>query len=141
METRTFFDIDISNLFAMQYYTLSALEPDLTFLIVGDNGFPDYYRVEIRFIHTGYISCPTVFTNAFSFRRATEEEALPIQGLLKTQEVNVFCLERHRAYDITRDGTRLEVIPYKCFISAVSVEITLYFGGDMQGFLKQHSIE
>jgi hypothetical protein len=55
--------------------------------------------------------------------------------------VNVFCLEQHRAYDITRDGTRIEVIPFKCFIAAGSVEITLYFGVDMEGFLKRLATE
>lgn len=139
METRTFFDIDIVNRFALQYYTLSALEAEDTFLIVGDNGFPDYFRLEIRFLHTGYISCPTGFTNAFSFRRATEEEALPIWGLLRVQGINVFCIERHRDYSIARDGTRAEIIPYKCFIAAESVEITLYFGGDMEDLLKRHA--
>jgi hypothetical protein len=74
----------MANRFAMQYYNLSALEEaELTFLIVGDDGFPDYYRVEIRFIRTSYISCPTFFTNAFSFRRATVEEAQPIRGFLE----------------------------------------------------------
>lgn len=132
VETRTFVDIDMANRFAMQDYSLSALEEaENTFVVVGDNGFPEYYRVEIRFIDTSYICCPTYFTNAFSFRRATEEEALPIRELMRDQ-VNVFCLERHRSYDVTRDGTRLEVKPFKCFIAARSVEITLYFGGDME---------
>ena len=141
METRTFFDIDMANKFAMQDYMISALEEaELTFVIVGDNGFPDYYRVEIRFIDTSYICCPTSFTNAFSFRRATEEEALPIRELLSDQ-VNVFCLERHHTYYRAFDGTRIEVMPFQCFIAAESVEITLYFGGDMESLLKRHAIE
>lgn len=141
METRTYFDIDMANKFAMLDYYLSALEEaEDTFLIVGDNGFPDYYRVEIRFIATSYICCPTYFTNAFSFRRATKEEALPIRELLRSQ-VNVFCLERRHQYVPAFDGTRIEVMPFKCFIAAISVEITVYFGGDMESFLKELALD
>jgi len=122
------------------YYLNTLEEEELTFLIIGDDGFPNYYRVEIRFIHTSYICCPTSFTNEFSFRKATEEEALPIRELLRTQ-VNVFCLERHHAYYRGFDGTSIEVMPFKCFIAAMSVEITIYFGGDMEGFLKRLAIE
>src|SRR5260370_26655305 len=109
----------MANRFAMQYYNLSALEEaELTFLIVGDNGFSEYYRAEIRFIDTSYISCPTFFTNAFSFRRATEEEAQPIREVLRNEVVNMFCLERRHEYITGYGGTRFAVTLFKwCFVS------------------------
>ena len=141
METRTFYDIDMANKFATLDYHISALEEaENTFVIVGDNGYPNYYRVEIRFIDTSYICCPTYFTNEFSFRRATEEEALPIRELMRTQ-VNVFCLERRHHFATGYGGIRIEVKPFKCFFAAESVEITVYFGGDMEDFLKGYGIE
>jgi hypothetical protein len=142
VETRTFFDIDVANKFDMQYYNLSSMEEEETnFLIIGDNGFPDYYRVEIRFIDTSYICCPTFFTNVFSYRRATEDEAQPIREILSNEIVNVFCLERPHHYFTGASGTRIEVKPFKCFIAARSVEITVYFGGDMEALLKESEIE
>jgi hypothetical protein len=39
------------------------------------------------------------------------------------------------------EGTPFESKPVKCYIAAASVEITVYFGGDMEDFLKRHEIE
>ena len=142
METRTFYDIDMANKFTALDYEIRALEDErYAFVIVGDDGYPNYYRVEIRFIHTSYICCPTYFSKGFFFRKATEEEALPIRELMRMDQLNVFCLEQRHHFATGYSGIRIEVKPFKCFFAAESVEITVYFGGDMEDFLKGYGIE
>lgn len=142
MESRTFYDIDMANKFTALDYQIGAFEEEqYAFVFVGDDGYPNYYRVEIRFIATNYICCPTYFANEFSFRKATNEEALPIRELIRSDQLNVFCLERPHHYFTGSSGIRIEVKPFKCFIAAKSVEITVYFGGDMKDFLKRYGIE
>ena len=55
--------------------------------------------------------------------------------------VNVFCLERQGYKGKALDGTAFEIKPATCFIAAASVEITVYFGGDMKDLLKRAGIE
>ncbi len=126
METRTFYDIDMANKFTALDYRISTFEEEQdAFVFVGDDGYPDYYRVEIRFIATNYICCPTYFANEFTFRKATDEEALPVRELMMRDQLNVFCLERPHHYFTGSGGDRIEVKPYKCYIAANSVEITV----------------
>ncbi len=97
MQTRKFTDIDVANLVTGQYYRLEEIDHKDTLLIVADEGRREYYKVDIRFLHTEYIGCPTNFSNEFSFRLATEQEAAPIReyvGGTETRKVPVYCIER-----------------------------------------------
>jgi hypothetical protein len=142
MDSRTFYDIDVVNKFTALDYQSTAFEDEqYAFVFVGEDGYHNYYRVEIRFIATNYICCPTYISNGFFFRGATEEEALPIRELMRSDQLNVFCLEQRHHFAAGSGGVRLEVKPFKCFIAASSVEITVYFGGDMEDFLKGYGIE
>ena len=49
----------------------------------------------------------------------------------------MLCLERQGYEGRALDGTPFEIKPVKCLIAAVSVEITVYFAGDIEDLLKR----
>ncbi|BCL83663.1 hypothetical protein ccbrp13_61280 [Ktedonobacteria bacterium brp13] len=77
MDIKKFSDFTVLQKFTvLNYYMWPVDETDDldTFKIAGDNGFPNKYRIEVKFLETQYISAPTTFPNKFTFRYATEEE-------------------------------------------------------------------
>lgn len=143
MQSKTFTDIEIANKIMGQYYQLKAIEAggDIL-LIVGDDGRPTYFRVEIRFHRLGYINCPAFFTNEFQFRLATKQEAPSIREFLNAPEATIYCIERGVSFGYPISGDPpVERKPYKFFIVAQFVEIAVYYDGNLDVLLRQHNID
>ena len=97
-------------------------------LLVGDRGYRDHYRVELKFFDVVYVACATSFTDmgTFQFRFATVQEIAEIQTCAGDEVVTVYCFEE----DSIRRVSPLERQPRRFFIAAGRVEIRVYYGGD-----------
>ena len=73
METRTFTDIDAANRMWVEYYTIESLEAfnEETLVITGDQGYPDYLRIDIKFVAPQYLACATYFEGEVRWRMAS----------------------------------------------------------------------
>lgn len=145
MQKKIFTDIDIANQITGQYYVIETIDDEGTLLIIGDDGWREHFRIEIRFLLAEYIGCLTIFSNEFIFRLATEQEAIPIREYIEgteTRKVPVYCIERGISFAFpVSGGPPRERKALKFFIAAWSVEIIVYAKNDLDSILKRCDID
>jgi hypothetical protein len=58
-------------------YTIASVESfnEESLVITGDQGYPDYLRIDVKFIAPQYLACATHFDGEVLWRIASEEEA------------------------------------------------------------------
>jgi hypothetical protein len=126
MQTKKFTDIDIVNRVRMRYYYLNMPDSD-ELCISGNNGYPEYYRMEIFFEEVEYIACGLYIDESYQWRLASPEERKSmLEAFAEFPDVEesyshtiVYCLEE--MFPPLGKG------PRKYFVAAHSVEIVLYY--------------
>ena len=125
MQTKKFTDIDIVNRAGLRYYHMAIHETD-NLIIMGDNGYPNYYRMEIRFIAVKYLACVFCIDDIYFWRIASPEETKTVLSAFSTSlfperdsHVVVYCLE-----EIGQSSQRKT---RKFFIAARAVEIIAHY--------------
>lgn len=126
MQTKKFTDIDIVNRVCMRYYYLNMPDSD-ELCISGNNGYPEYYRIEIVFKEAEYIACGLYIDETYHWRLASPEERKSVLEAFAEfpdpekaySHTIVYCIEE--MYPPLGKESR------KYFIAARSVEIILYY--------------
>lgn len=126
MQTKKFTDIDIVNRVGTRYYFLAMPDSD-ELCISGNNGYPEYYRIEIFFKEVEYIACGLYIDEAYHWRIASPEERKSVLEAF-AEFPDVEKSYRHTiVYCIEESGQPSYVKPRKYFIAAHSVEIILHY--------------
>jgi hypothetical protein len=128
MQTKTFTDIDIVNRAGMYDYHLTIPDSEEDLLILGNRGYPHYYRIEILFLEVEYLACAFDIDDTYIWRIASPEETKAIHRAFSWQDSSdpdihciVYCLEEGSHLPLKRREAR------KFFIAARGVEITISY--------------
>ena len=124
-----FTDIADVNRIWVENYTIASIESfdEESLVITGDQGYPDYLRIDVKFIAPQYLACATHFDGEVLWRIASEEEAKLVRQTYKdNSHINVYCVEENFSAFLPPHPNRK---PRKFFIAAVRVEITVFYGG------------
>ncbi len=126
MQTKKFTDIDIVNRVCMRYYYLNMPDSD-ELCISGNNGYPEYYRIEIVFKEAEYIACGLYIDEAYQWRIASPEERKSVLEAFAEFPDPEKSYSHTIVYCIEESGQPSYVKPRKYFIAAHSVEILVYY--------------
>lgn len=124
MEKRKFADIAILNHIKMLDYRIEAQE-EYNLLVIGDRGYPHYYRVEITFIGVEYIACTFHIEDNYTWRLASSEETKAVVRAFSDGDelIIVYCIEE----DLSGYHHPPQREAHKFFIAAHAVEVIVYY--------------
>jgi hypothetical protein len=120
METRKYHHLEALNALALHDFVLTRIEEDengvcQNVIFRASAGYPEHFRAEIRFIETEYLECACFFLFA-TLRQASLKE-FPLAR--KYTGHHIYCFE-----EFTKNK------PYRYYIIAKDVEITVYYAGE-----------
>lgn len=114
MQIRKLGQLSYVNSLPIYIFQMQSLK-DRELIIIADNGFPENFKVEFKFIEVNYIACFTSFNN-MQFRILTKQEnPLPYWDPIDT----LFCFEEFASY--------LSKEPERYFITAQNLEISVHY--------------
>lgn len=125
MNELKFRDIQVLNKLGMYDYYIASIEED-DLILHGDRGYPQYYRVIVRFIETVYVDCSFRFAENMRFSVAKNHEKQAIEDRIGEEVSLVFCIDE----DVSGYLYQLKRAPLKFFIAAEDVEIIVRYSGE-----------
>ena len=121
METRRYKNLDTFNSFKMQEFRLVRLEhgenSSLNLVFQADDGYPEHFGAEIRFLAMKYLACAHNFMFA-TLRLASVQEFSPAK---RYQRNIIYCFEGEQIPRQPRE---------QYYIIAKDVEITIHYAGE-----------